>query len=102
MNKYKVCLVSKRYNLKECINFVETFSFVLLKDSFKIIMMLVVYVNFELHQMDVKIMFSMVTLKKQLKNFGLLYNHRIVSYDTKSMICKLKKSIYKLKWVSHQ
>ena len=47
--------------------------------------------------MDAKIMFSMVTLKKKLKKFGILYNHRVVSYDTKSMICKLKKSIYELK-----
>ena len=56
MDKYKTCLVSKGYTLKEDIDFVETFSQVILKDSFKIILTFVAF-NLELHKIDVKLVF---------------------------------------------
>lgn len=42
---------------KKSNDYKEIFSLVLLKDSFKNIMALVVYFNLELHQMNIKIIF---------------------------------------------
>ena len=55
--RYKACLVAKGFTQREGINYNETFSPVSLKDSFRIIMTLVVHFDLELHQMDVKTAF---------------------------------------------
>jgi Reverse transcriptase (RNA-dependent DNA polymerase) len=53
VKKYKTRLVAKRFTQKESIDFMETFSPVSTKDSFRIIMTLVAHFDLELHQIYV-------------------------------------------------
>ena len=62
--RYKARLVAKGFTQKEDIDYKETFSPILSNDSFRIIMALVAHYDLELHQMDVKLRFLMVTLMK--------------------------------------
>ena len=55
---YKAYLVAKEFTQKDGINYMETFSPVSKKDSFRIIMTLAALYDLELHQIDVKIVFS--------------------------------------------
>ena len=61
---YKARLVAKGFTQKEDIDYKETFSPISTKDSFRIIMALVAHYDLELHQMNVKIAFLKMTLKK--------------------------------------
>ena len=55
--RYKSPLVAKDFTQHEGIDYNETFSLLSSKDSFRIIMALVVHFDLELHQMDIKIAF---------------------------------------------
>ncbi|KAL6335669.1 hypothetical protein AAG906_032854 [Vitis piasezkii] len=55
--EYKARLVAKGNTQREGIDFIETFSLVSTKDSFRLIMALVAHFDLELHQMDVKTTF---------------------------------------------
>ena len=57
IERYKARLVAKGFTQREGIDYNETFSLVLCKDSFRIIMTLVAHYDLELHQMDVKTTF---------------------------------------------
>ncbi|RDX86811.1 hypothetical protein CR513_31805, partial [Mucuna pruriens] len=57
LKHYKAILVAKGFTQKDDINYEETFSLVLRKDSFRIIMILVAHYDLELHQMNLKIAF---------------------------------------------
>ena len=99
VERYKAPLVAKGLTQKEGIGYTETFSPVSSKDSFRTIMTLVAHFDLELHQINVKTTFLNGDINKmiymmQLENF--------VSGYTKSMVCKLKKSIYGLKQASRQ
>ena len=92
--RYKARLVAKDFSQHEGIDYNETFSLVSLKDSFRIIMALVAHFDLKLHQMGVKTTFlngeiDETIYMEQPKNF--------VTRDPKSMVCKLKKSLYGLK-----
>ena len=92
--RYKARLVAKGFTQREGIDYNETFSPVSSKDSFRIIMALVAHFDLELHQMDVKTAFlngeiDETIYMEQPENF--------VTGDLKSMVCKLKKSLYGLK-----
>ena len=92
--RYKAHLVAKGFTQREGIDYNETFSLVWLKDSFRIIMALVALFDLNLHQMGVKYAFldgeiDEIIYMEQPKNF--------VTRDSKSMVCKLKKSLYGLK-----
>jgi hypothetical protein len=54
INRFKIRLMVKDFTQREGIDYNETFSQVLSKDSFRIIMALVMHYDLELHQMDVK------------------------------------------------
>ena len=97
MERYKACLVAKGFLLKEGIDYKETFSPISLKDSFRIIMALVVHFNFELHQMDVKTMSLNGNIDETIY---MIQPKNFVSGDPKNMVRKLKKSIYGLKQAS--
>jgi hypothetical protein len=56
--------VAKGFMKREWIDYNETFSSVLCKDSFRIIMALVAHYDLELHQIDVKMAF----LNRDLEN----------------------------------
>ena len=57
VKRYKARLVVKGFTQRDGIYYKETFSPVLLKDSFRIIMALVAHFDFELHQMDARTVF---------------------------------------------
>ena len=65
IERYKTRLVGKGVTQKEGINYNETFSPDLKKDSFRIIMALVAHFNLELHQLDVKTAFFNGDLEKK-------------------------------------
>ena len=77
----------------------ETLSPVFKKDSLRIIMALVAYFDFDLHQMDVKTAFLNGNLEeevymKQLEGFS--------PSEGEHLVCKLNNSIYGLKQASRQ
>jgi Reverse transcriptase (RNA-dependent DNA polymerase) len=95
----KARLIAKSFTQKEGINYKETFSSVLTKDSFKIIMVLVAHLDLELHQMDVKIAFLNGELDKTICMVQPPY---FETEDSKGMVCQLKKFIYGIKQASRQ
>lgn len=96
---FKARLVAKGYTQKEGIDYTETFSPVLSKDSFIIIMALTAHYDLELHQMDVKTTF----LNGDLSEEVYMKQPEGFEEDGKEhMVCKLKKSIYGLKQASRQ
>ena len=99
MGRYKARLVAKGFTQKEGIDFNETFSPVSTKDSFRIIMALVAHYDLELHQMDVKTAFLNGDI---VETIYMVQPENFVSGDPKNMVCKLKKSIYRLKQASRQ
>jgi hypothetical protein len=57
VERFKARLVMKCFTQREGIDYNEIFSSVSCKDSFRIIMTLVVHYDLELHQMNVKTIF---------------------------------------------
>ena len=99
IERHKARLVAKGFTQREGIDYTETFSTVSMKDSLRIIMTLVAHFNFDLHQMDVKTAFLNGNLEeevymKQIEGFS--------SSEGEHLVCKLKKSIYRLKQSSSQ
>ena len=82
---------------REGIDYNETFSPVLYKDSFRIIMALVAHYNLELHQMDVKTTFLNGVLEE---NVYMAQPKGFVMKGKERMGCRSKKSIYGLKQAS--
>ena len=99
VDRYKAQFVAKGFTQREGIDYKETFCPVSLKDSFRIITALVAHFDLELYHTNVKTAFLNGDIDEtiyvmQLENF--------VSGDPKNMVCKLKKSIYRLKQTSRQ
>ena len=94
VERYKTCLVTKGFPQKEGIDYKETFSPVFSKDSFRTIMALVAHFDLELHQMDVKTMFLNGNIDEPIY---MVQPENFVFGDPKSIVCKLKKSMYDLK-----
>ncbi|XP_022891797.1 uncharacterized protein LOC111406640 [Olea europaea var. sylvestris] len=78
----KARLVAKGFTQKEDIDFKETFSPVSRKDSFRIIMALVVHFDLELHQMDVKMAFLNDDIDEMIY---MVQPENFVSGDPKNM-----------------
>jgi hypothetical protein len=57
IERFKARLMVKRFTQREGVDYTETFSSVLCKDSLRIIIALVTHYDLELHQMDVKTTF---------------------------------------------
>ena len=87
VERYKAHLVTKVFIQKEGINYKETFSPTSTKDSFRIIMTLVVHFDLELHHMDVKTTFLNGNIDETIY---MVQPENFVSRDPKSMVCKLK------------
>ena len=99
MERYKAYLVAKGFTQKNGKDYKETFSPVSTKDSFRTIMTLVAHFDLELHHMDVKTTFLNGNIDETIFMIQL---EKFVYGDPKSMVCKLKKSIYGLKQDSHE
>ena len=57
IKRFKARLVAKKFTQREGINYIKTFSPISKKDSFRIVMALIVHFDLELHQIDDKIAF---------------------------------------------
>ena len=99
IERYKGKLVAKGYTQKEDIEYKETFFTVSKKYFLRIVMVLVVHYNLELHQMDVKTVFLNGDLGEEV------YMDQLDGFLTtrkEHLVCKLRKSIYGLKQASRQ
>jgi hypothetical protein len=99
IERFKAWLMAKGFTQREGIDYTETFSLVSCKDSLRIIMVLVVHYDLELHQMDVKTTFLNGDL---LKNVYMAQPKDVAVKEKEHMGCHLRKSIYGLKQASRQ
>ena len=99
IERHKARLVAKGFNQREGIDYTETFSLVSKKDSLWIIMALVAYFDFDLHQMDVRMTFLNGNLEEEVY---MKQPEGFSSSEGEHLVCKLKKSIYGLKQASRQ
>lgn len=92
--KYKGCLVVKVIAQKKCMNFDEIFSLIVKITSIKVTLGLVVSLDLELEQMDMKMTFFHGCLEKEI------YIEQLEDFVTKGkgrLINKLKNSLNELK-----
>ena len=93
IKRFKARLVAKKFTQREGINYIKTFSPISKKDSFRIVMALIVHFDLELHQIDDKIAFLNSDLHE---NVYMMQPEGFVMEGKEQMGCKLKKSIYGL------
>jgi hypothetical protein len=86
--------VAKDFTQRESIDYTKTFSLVSCKDSLRIIMVLVMHYDLELHQIDVKTAFINGDL---LENVYMAQPKGFTVKEKEYMGYHMKKSIYGLK-----
>ena len=91
--------MAKGFTQREGIDYTETFSPVSRKDCLRVIVDLVAHFNLELHWMNVKIVFLNGELKEEVY---MKQPERFFSSVGEHLVCKLNKSIYRLKQASQQ
>jgi len=87
-------LVTKDYAQREGINYNEIFSHVVKHSSIRILLALVAQYELELDQLDIKTVFLYGDLEEEI------YMSQPIGLKTvgkENMVCKLKKSLYRLK-----
>ena len=94
IKRFKARLVAKKFTQREGINYIKTFSPISKKDSFRIVMALIVHFDLELHQIDDKIAFLNSDLHE---NVYMAQPEGFIMEGKEQLGCKLKKSIYVLK-----
>ncbi|KAL4325263.1 hypothetical protein GQ457_11G002710 [Hibiscus cannabinus] len=99
IERYKARLVAKGFTQQEGIDYTETFSPVSKKDFLRIVLALVAQFDLELQQMDVKTTFLNGDLEEEVY---MKQPEGFSSSDGENLVCKLKKSIYRLKQASRQ
>ena len=99
IERHKARLVAKGFTQREGIDYTETFSPVSKKGSLRIIMALVAHFDFDLHQIYMKTTFLNGNIEEEVY---MKQPKGLFSSEGEHLICKLKKSIYGLKQVSHQ
>ncbi|KAI3784527.1 hypothetical protein L1987_43626 [Smallanthus sonchifolius] len=99
IERYKARLVAKGFTQKEGIDYQETFSPVSRKHSLRIVMALVAHFDLDLHQMDIKTTFLNIDLNEDV---FMRQPEGFKPEGQEQLVCKLKKSIYRLKQASRQ
>ena len=98
IERFKAKLVAIGFIQKDRIDFNETSSPISTKDSFRIIIALVVYFDLELHQMDVETDFLNSDLNEEVY---MQQPEGLLTIGNEHLVCKLRKSIYGLKQTIH-
>ena len=94
IDKYKVRLIIKGYKQKEGLDYFDTYSPVTRISSIRMLIVIAVIHNLEIHQMDVKIAFLNCDLNEEI--YMEQPEGFIVSSQEKK-VCRLVKSLYGLK-----
>ena len=95
METYKIHLVTKRYHQYYGIDYDEILSLMVMLKSIQILLAIAAHLDFEILQIDVKIIF----LNGKLEEENMIQPEGFTSLD-ESKVCKLNKSIYGLKQAS--
>ena len=85
---------SKGYTHKECFDYEETFSPVVMIKSIRILLSIVANMDYEIWQMDVKIAFLHGSLEETIYMVQL---EGFVAKGQEKKVCKMQKFIYGLK-----
>ncbi|GMP77212.1 hypothetical protein CsSME_00033565 [Camellia sinensis var. sinensis] len=99
LEKYKARLVAKGFTQQPGIDFVDTYSPVAKFASIRVLMAVVVRMDLELHQLDVKTTFLNGELKEKIY---MMQPDGFQIQDNEDKVYKLKKSLYGLKQSSRQ
>jgi len=91
---YKGSLVAKGYTQRENIDYNEVFSHVVKHSSIQILLAQVAQYELKLDQLDVKSAFLQGDLDEEI---FISQPTRFKTVKKKNMVCKLKKSLYRLK-----
>jgi len=91
--RYKVRLVDKGYAQREGIYYNEVFSPVVKHSSIRILLALIAQYELELDQLDVKTGFLHGNLEEEI----YMSQPTFKTTGKENIVCKLKKSLYKLK-----
>ena len=94
---YKVRLVAKGFRQVQGVDYDETFSLVAMLKSIRIILAIAAYFDYEIWQMDIKIAFQNEDLEEDVY---MIQPEGFVDPQNARSVCKLKKSIYRLKQAS--
>ena len=94
---YKARLVAKGYTQREGIDYEETFSPVAMLKSIRILLSIVLCLDYEIWQMDLKTSFFNCYLEEVIY---MAQPDRFINKDQENKICKLLKFIYGLKQAS--
>ena len=97
IESFKARLVAKEFTQREGIDYIESFSLVSTKESFRTIMALVAHYDILLHQIDVKTVFLNGELEEE--NF-MRKLEEFANEGKEHMVCKFDKAIYGLKQAS--
>ncbi|KAJ8466570.1 hypothetical protein OPV22_029122 [Ensete ventricosum] len=91
---YKVRLVAKEYRQRHGVDYDETFSPIAMLKSIRIILVIAAHYDYEIWQMDVKTVFLNGNLEKEMY---MIQPERFVSKESLNRVCRLLRSIYRLK-----
>ncbi|KAA0045201.1 gag/pol protein [Cucumis melo var. makuwa] len=91
---FKAQLVAKGYTQREGVDYKETFSFVAMLKSIRILLSIVTFYDYEIWLMDVKTAFVNGNLEESIY---MAQPKGFIEQNQEQKVCKLQKSIYGLK-----
>ena len=94
---FKARLVAKGYTQQEGVDYEETFSLVDILKSIRILLSIATCLDYEIYQMDVKIVFLNDYLEESIY---MVQPESFLTKGQEQKVCKLKRSIYGLKKAS--